>query len=78
MTLDMVARLALFSSSLNTNTEDKMVAYLHKAPKNTWKLTIGPAPRNGQEFTSGEHIQVAGKREANAICKVRGVKPWNF
>lgn len=24
------------------------------------------------------HFQVAGKREARAICKAHGAKPWNF
>lgn len=55
-----------------------MVAYLHKARLNTWELTIVSAPCNGAEYQAGEKVKVSGKREANAICKARGVKPWNF
>lgn len=55
-----------------------MVAYLHKARLNTWELTIVAGPCNGAEYQAGEKIKVAGKREANAICKARGIKPWNF
>lgn len=55
-----------------------MIAYLHKAPKNTWVLTICAAPCAGEAFNSAEKITVAGKREANAICKARGITAWNF
>lgn len=55
-----------------------MVAYLNKASGNTWVLTICARPCNGAEFQAGEKIKVAGKREANAICKARGVSPHNF
>ena len=55
-----------------------MVAYLFNAPCNTWTLTIVSRPCTGDEFNAGEKIKVAGKREARAICKARGVKPWNF
>jgi hypothetical protein len=54
-----------------------MVAYLFKT-RNGHELTIVARPCNGAEFQAGEKITVAGKREATAICKARGVKPWNF
>jgi hypothetical protein len=50
-----------------------MIAYLFGKT-----LTIVARPCNGVEFQNGEHIAVAGKREANAICKARGLKAWNF
>ena len=50
-----------------------MVAYLFGKT-----LTIVARPCNGVEFQNGEHIVVSGKREANAICKARGIKTWNF
>lgn len=55
-----------------------MIAYLTKNPGCIWILTICARPCNGDEFNTGEKIAVSGKREANAICKARGVKPWNF
>ena len=55
-----------------------MVAYLYKIPGGKFELKIVAAPCNGEEYNNGERIIVAGKREANAICKARGVKPWNF
>lgn len=55
-----------------------MIAYLHKTRGNGLELTICARPCNGPEFTAGEKIAVANKREANAVCKERGVKPWNF
>ena len=54
-----------------------MIAYLHKS-KTGYVLTIVPRPCNGAEYQNGEQIAVAGKREANAICKARNIKPWNF
>lgn len=54
-----------------------MVAYLHKA-REGYTLTIVARPCNGLEFQNGEKITVSGKREANAICKARGIKPWNW
>lgn len=54
-----------------------MVAYLHKS-RTGYKLTIVARPCNGEEYQNGEKITVSGKREAKAICKARGVKPWNF
>lgn len=50
-----------------------MIAYLFGKT-----LTIVARPCNGVEFQNGEHIAVSGKREANAICKARGLKAWNF
>jgi len=68
--------------------ELKMIAYLYKSPRNAWKLTIVTQPKNyisaGPEFTVAEYIALAEKRQASAICrataicKLRGVKPWNF
>lgn len=55
-----------------------MTAYLNKMPGNKWMLTIVAKPCNGAEFAAGEHVEVAGKREANKLCKERGLKPWNF
>ena len=54
-----------------------MIAYFFKT-KVGFELTICAAPCNGAELQNGEKIAVAGKREAKAICKARGVKPWNF
>lgn len=54
-----------------------MIAYLHKT-RNGLELTLCARPCNGLEFQQGEKIAVGGKREANAICKARGAKPWNF
>jgi hypothetical protein len=56
-----------------------MIAYFHKAPgKGKFELTICAAPCDGTDFQASERILVAGKREAIAICKARGIKPWNF
>lgn len=55
-----------------------MVAYLHKARGGGFTLTLCTKPCNGAGFDAGEKIHVAGKREANAICKARGAKPWNW
>jgi hypothetical protein len=56
-----------------------MIAYFHKARgKGNFELTICVQPCNGAEFQAGERIAVSGKREAQAICKARGIKPWNF
>lgn len=55
-----------------------MIAYLHKAPRSGYILTICEQPCNGTAFNSAEKIPVAGKREANAICKTRDITPWNF
>jgi hypothetical protein len=57
----------------------QMIAYFHKARgKGNFELTICAQPCNGAEFQAGERIAVSGKREAQAICKARGIKPWNF
>jgi hypothetical protein len=57
----------------------QMIAYFHKARgKGNFELTICAQPCNGAEFQAGERIAVSGKREALAICKARGIKPWNF
>lgn len=50
-----------------------MIAYLFGKT-----LTIVAKPCNGIEFQNGEKLTVSGKREANAICKARGLKAWNF
>jgi hypothetical protein len=55
-----------------------MIAYLHRAPGGKWCLTFCARPCTGEEFQKGEKLEVSGKREANAICKTRGVKPWNW
>lgn len=54
-----------------------MIAYLHKT-KTGFELTICARPCGGVEYQNAEKIVVAGKREANAICKARGVKPYNW
>jgi hypothetical protein len=54
-----------------------MIAYLHKT-KTGFELTICNAPCGGAEYQAGEKIAVTGKREANKICKFRGVTPYNF
>jgi hypothetical protein len=54
-----------------------MIAYLNKT-RAGFVLTICARPCNGDEFNNAEKIVVAGKREANAICKARGLKAWNF
>lgn len=56
-----------------------MVAYIHKQKGGHYELTICASPAStSAEFQAGEKITVAGKREANAICKARGITPWNF
>jgi hypothetical protein len=55
-----------------------MIAYLHKAPGNTYQLTIVARPCRGEEFNAGEKITVSGKREARTICAQRGITPHNF
>lgn len=55
-----------------------MIAYIHRAPGGKWSLTICARPCTGEEFQKSEKLEVSGKREANAICKARGVKPWNW
>lgn len=54
-----------------------MVAYLHNT-RDGLILTLVARPCNGAEFQNGEKIAVAGKREARAICKARGARPYNF
>lgn len=54
-----------------------MVAYLHNT-RDGLVLTLVARPCNGAEFQAGEKIAVAGKREARAICKARGARPFNF
>jgi hypothetical protein len=54
-----------------------MVAYLHHTREGL-VLTLVARPCNGAEFQAGEKILVAGKREARAICKARGARPFNF
>ena len=51
------------------------IAYLHRAPHNTWLLTVCASPA---EFRTGEAISVAGKREARAYCIANHITPWNF
>ncbi|WP_421983361.1 hypothetical protein [Roseibium sp.] len=55
-----------------------MVAYLHGSKAKGWTLTICKQPCAGPEFSNSEKITVSGKREANKICKERGIKPWNW
>jgi hypothetical protein len=55
-----------------------MTAYLYRTAGKSWTLTLVARPCAGAEFQAGEHIQVAGKREANAICKARGARPHNW
>ena len=50
-----------------------MIAYLFGKT-----LVIVAKPCNGVELQNGERVTVTGKREANAICKARGIKAWNF
>jgi len=54
-----------------------MIAYLHNT-RDGFVLTLCARPCNGAEFQAGEKIVVAGKREARAICKARGARPYNF
>ena len=54
-----------------------MIAYLFKT-RSGYELTICTEPCNGDEFQNAERLAVAGKREANAICKARNIKPFNF
>ena len=55
-----------------------MTAYLSKTSGGGYELTLVARPCNGAEYQAGEKIKVAGKREANAICKARGATPHNF
>jgi hypothetical protein len=55
-----------------------MVAYLHRASGGGFTLTLCARPCNGEKFATAEKVRVAGKREANAICKARGAKPFVF
>lgn len=52
-----------------------MIAYFHKT-RAGFELTLFAFI--GQDWNEGEKIAVAGKREANAICKARGARPWNW
>lgn len=52
-----------------------MIAYFHKSSTG-FVLTLLASPSS--DFNAGEKIKVSGKREANAICKARGYRPWNF
>lgn len=61
----------------SANGGNEMVAYLHKT-RTGFELTIVARPCNGAEFQAGEKLAVAGKREANAICKARDITPHNF
>lgn len=54
-----------------------MIAYIERA-KAGFTLVIVAKPCNGAEYQAGERVAVGGKREANALCKARGIKPWNF
>ncbi len=54
-----------------------MVAYLNKT-KSGFVLTICDAPCNGDAFNNSEKVAVDGKREANRICKERGITPFNW
>ena len=60
-----------------------MIAYLHKAPKDRangrgYELRFLDRP-SGEEFQRYRALFfVSGKREANALCKAHGVKPWNW
>lgn len=54
-----------------------MVAYLNKTPEGL-VLTICAKPCNGAEFNAAEKIEVMDKREARAVCKGIGAKPYNF
>lgn len=54
-----------------------MIAYLHRT-RTGYELTICARPCNGEEFQNSEKVTVTGKREANAICKQRNAKPFNF
>lgn len=58
-----------------------MIAYLEKTRRtnySTYALVICERPCNGIEYMKAERIEVSGKREANAICKARGLKAWNW
>lgn len=54
-----------------------MVGYITKT-KTGYTLAVTAGPCNGAAFQNAETIAVTGKREARAICKARGIKPWNF
>ena len=55
-----------------------MIAYLNKTRGGKFELTICAKPCNGAEFNNSEKIEVANKREANAVCKARKITPYNF
>jgi hypothetical protein len=54
-----------------------MIAYLLRSPKE-WLVILVDRPCNGPELLAGRRIVVSGKREAQAMCKACGYKPWNF
>lgn len=54
-----------------------MVAYLNKTPEGLI-LTLCEKPCNGEEFNNSEKVPVLDKREARAVCKGVGAKPYNF
>lgn len=56
----------------------KKVAYLFKARGGGFELIICDEPCNGLRFQNSETLKVAGKREANTICKERNVTPYNW
>ena len=58
-----------------------MIAYFYKNHKRNgggFVLAICARPCNGQEFQDAERVLVADKRAARALCKARGVLPYNF
>ena len=56
-----------------------MIAYLHSGrPGTGFVLTLVARPCNGAEFQAGEKISVLTVREARAVCKARGARPYNF
>jgi len=55
-----------------------MIAYLHKARGGGFVLAICAAPCNGAAFQAAERVLVSDKRAARALCKARGVLPYNF
>lgn len=54
-----------------------MIAYFNKV-HGGFELTICQRPCNGEEFNNSEKVSVSGKKEANQICKDRGLKPYNW
>jgi len=59
-----------------------MVAYLFKNPRRnaTYKfiLHVVAQPCNGAELQNAEIVPASSKKIAREICRVRGIKPWNF